>query len=78
VALVALASTLFVATLFAHVLESRFEPDVALRLATLLVALFVTNLVSAVLRHASLLWGLPKIETHAIIPLQATQQVFSD
>ena len=44
---------------------------------TLFVTLFMTDLMTTT-RHASLLWGLHKIETHAIIPLQATQQVFSD
>jgi hypothetical protein len=76
VALVTLASTLFVSALFTHVLESGVQGNVAL-FATLFVTLFVTDLVTTT-RHVSLLWGLPKIETHAIIPLQATQQVFSD
>jgi hypothetical protein len=73
----ALVSTALVAALFAHVLEGGFEPDVALGLlVTLLVTDFVTLMTTT--RHVSLLWGLPKNETHANIPLQATQQVFSD
>jgi hypothetical protein len=61
------ATMLLVTALFAHVLESGFEPDMALGL---FVTLLVTNLVTLMTfaRHVSLLWGLPMNETHATFP----------